>query len=62
LRIFNLLGQEVAVLVQTFQDRGSYVAQWNGRDRRGLVTPSGVYFYQLKTPAFTATRKLIVVE
>jgi subtilisin family serine protease len=62
LRIFNLLGQEVAVLVQGVQNRGSYAVQWNGRDRRGLAAPSGVYFYQLKTPTFTATRKLIVVE
>ncbi|MGH7449889.1 MAG: S8 family serine peptidase [bacterium] len=62
LRIFNLLGQEVAVLVQGAQNRGSYVVQWDGRDRRGLAAPSGVYFYQLKTPNFTATRKLIVVE
>jgi subtilisin family serine protease len=62
LRIFNLLGQEVAVLVRGVQNRGSYAVQWDGRDRRGLAAPSGVYFYQLKTPGFTATRKLIVVE
>jgi subtilisin family serine protease len=62
LRIFNLLGQEIAVLLQGTQNRGSYAVQWDGRDRRGLAAPSGVYFYQLKTPNFTATRKLIVVE
>ncbi|MGH7596566.1 MAG: T9SS type A sorting domain-containing protein, partial [bacterium] len=62
LRIFNLLGQEVAVLVQGVQNIGSYSVQWNGRDRRGLAAPSGVYFYQIKTPNFTATRKLILVE
>lgn len=62
LRLFNLLGQEVAVLVQGIQNSGSYAVQWNGRDRRGLAAPSGVYFYQIKTPNFTATRKLIVVE
>ncbi len=62
LRLFNLLGQEVAVLASGVQSPGSYVVQWNGRDHRGAVVPSGVYFYQLKTPNFTATRKLIVVE
>ncbi len=62
LRIFNLLGQEIAVLVQGVQNSGSYAVQWNGRDRRGLAAPSGVYFYQIKTPNFTATRKLILVE
>jgi subtilisin family serine protease len=62
LRIFNLLGQEVAMLVQRTQNSGSYAVQWNGLDRRGVAVPSGVYFYQIKTPNFTATRKLIVVE
>lgn len=62
LRIFNVLGQEVAVLVRRAQNPGGYAVQWNGLDRRGVAVPSGVYFYQLKTPGFTATRKLIVVE
>jgi len=62
LRIFNLLGQEVAVLVQGLQTRGSYAIKWDGLNSRGLAVPAGVYFYQLRTPNFTATRKLIVVE
>ena len=62
LRIFNLLGQEVAVLVQRWQNRGSYTAPWDGRDQRGLAVPAGVYFYQLRAPGFSATKKLIVVE
>ncbi|MCG3121197.1 MAG: hypothetical protein ALAOOOJD_04197 [bacterium] len=62
MRIFNLLGQEVAVLVQRFQDRGRYTVQWNGRNQRGLAVPAGVYFYQLRAPNFSATRKLLVVE
>jgi serine protease len=62
LRLFNLLGQEVAVLVQNFQNRGHYAVQWDGRDRRGLAVPAGVYFYQLHAPNFSATRKLVVVQ
>jgi hypothetical protein len=62
LRIFNLLGQEVAMLVQGVQNRGNYAVQWDGRDRRGVAVPAGVYFYQLRAPNFSATRKLIVVE
>ena len=62
LRIFNLLGQEVAVLVQRLQNRGRYAVQWDGRDRRGLAVPAGVYFYQLRAPGFSATRKMMVVE
>ena len=62
LRVYNLLGQEVAVLVQRWQNRGRYTAPWDGRDQRGLAVAAGVYFYQLRAPNFSATRKLIVVE
>jgi hypothetical protein len=62
LRVFNLLGQEVAVLVRNFQNRGRYTVQWDGHDRRGLAVPAGVYFYQFHAPNFSATRKLIVVQ
>ncbi|MDZ7289833.1 MAG: S8 family serine peptidase [candidate division KSB1 bacterium] len=62
LRIFNLLGQEVATLAQGYRNRGNYVLHWDGRDRRGLLVPSGVYFYRLQTKDFTTTKKLIVVD
>ena len=62
LRVFNLLGQETAVLVQGLQNRGRHTAPWDGLDQRGLAVPAGVYFYQLRAPNFTATRKLIIVE
>ena len=62
LRIFNLLGQEVATLVKSFQTRGSYSIKWDGRGQRGIAAPAGVYFYQLRAPNFSATRKLIIVE
>jgi hypothetical protein len=62
LRLFNLLGQEIAVLVKRFHNHGNYAVQWDGRDKKGLSVPAGVYFYQLQMKDFTATRKLIVVE
>jgi subtilisin family serine protease len=62
LRIFNLLGQEVVVLARGFQQSGNHLVQWDGRDRRGLLVPAGVYFYQLRARDFTATRKMIVLE
>lgn len=57
LKVFNLLGREVATLVDKRQDAGSYAVDW---DAAGL--PSGVYFYKLESGSFTETRKLMLVR
>lgn len=48
LRIFNLLGQEVARLVDQVLDAGVHNVNWDGRNQSGQVMSSGVYFYILQ--------------
>ncbi len=57
LKIFNVLGQKVATLVNGEMKAGSHQAQW---DARGLA--SGVYLYQLRSGNFLETRKLILLR
>jgi hypothetical protein len=57
LSVYNLLGQEVATLVNTEQEPGRYNVKF---DASGL--PSGVYFYTLQTPYFTKTNKMVLVK
>jgi Zn-dependent metalloprotease len=47
LRVYTLLGREVALLQSGVQDAGYHVARWNGRDRSGSQLASGVYFYRI---------------
>ena len=60
--IYNLLGQKIAILVEGTLAAGTHTLTWNGRDSRGLQLPSGVYFYSLKTPNFTATKRMILMK
>lgn len=64
LKVFDVLGNEVATLVDEKKSAGSYRVSF---DATGLA--SGVYFYQLKAgsplnsePAFIVTKKMIVVQ
>jgi hypothetical protein len=57
LTVYNLLGQEVATLVNAEQEPGRYSINF---DASGL--PSGVYFYTLQTPYFTKTNKMVLVK
>lgn len=55
LKVFNLLGQEVATLADGVLDAGMYRVQWNASG-----VSSGVYFCRMQSGSFTQTRKLVV--
>jgi beta-glucosidase-like glycosyl hydrolase len=57
LKVYDLLGREVASLIEQRQDAGRYQVQFNAT---GLV--SGVYFCRLQTESLAATRKLILLR
>jgi predicted outer membrane repeat protein len=57
LKIFDVLGKEVATLVNEFKSAGKYEVEFNAMD-----LPSGVYFCQLKAENFTRTKKMIFLK
>ena len=57
LQIFNILGQEIALLVDEIQNVGSYKINW----KPGKVT-SGVYFYRLTTPSQGVVKKMLLIR
>jgi len=63
LSVYNLLGQEVKVLVDKELPAGTYSARWEGTDAQGNRLVSGVYFYRMVTKSgYTATRKMILLK
>jgi lysophospholipase L1-like esterase len=54
LKVFNVVGIEVAQLVGDVCDGGAYVAEFNADD-----LPLGVYFYVMRSGNFSASRKVI---
>ena len=57
LKVFDVLGREVATLVNEKKDAGSYSVRFSGA---GLS--SGVYLYRLQAGEFTQTRKLMLLK
>jgi hypothetical protein len=62
LKVYNILGQEVAQLVNETKNAGKYQVNWNGTDNAGNKVTSGVYIYNLKANDFTSTRKMILTK
>jgi hypothetical protein len=60
LRIYDVSGRLVNVLADgRSMEGGTHAIQWNGTDETGRRVASGVYFYQLHTEDFQATRRMV---
>ena len=60
--IYNVLGREVATLVDEYYEAGYHELTWDGRDRSGRDTASGIYFYRLRTDSHQAQKKMLLVR
>ena len=63
LKIYDILGNEVATLVDEYKSPGSYEVEFNaGSLLPGGSLTSGVYFYQLRSGNFIETKKLTLLK
>jgi serine protease AprX len=61
LKIYDITGRLVKVLIDEPQEPGVYQVQWNGRIGVSPVR-SGIYFYRLQSTDFKATKKLVILK
>jgi hypothetical protein len=61
LKIYNLLGSEVATLVDEYMEAGNYSVEFSTEDVKNSLG-SGVYIYTLKSGSFAQTRKMVVLK
>jgi len=57
LKVYDMLGKEVASLVNETKEAGTYSAKFDGSK-----LSSGIYFYTLQSGNFTATKKLTLMK
>ncbi len=66
-RIYNTHGQLMRELNLGIQVAGNYLsrdtaAYWDGRDERGELVSSGIYFYTLQAGSYQSTRRMLIVK
>ncbi|BDQ01495.1 T9SS type A sorting domain-containing protein [Ignavibacterium sp.] len=59
LKVYDMLGNEVATLVNEYKDAGSYQVTF---DSEKYNLPSGVYIYKLQAGNFVSTKKLSLIK
>ena len=57
LKVYDVLGNEVATLVNEEKPSGNYEISWSAANQ-----PSGVYFYRLKAGSFNQVKKMILLR
>lgn len=62
LKVFDVLGNEVATLVNEEKPAGEYKVEFEVGANRQFVLTSGVYFYQLTTENYIETKKMILAK
>jgi photosystem II stability/assembly factor-like uncharacterized protein len=57
LKVYDLLGREVATLVNEEKPAGEYEVEFDGTE-----LPNGIYFYQLRAGQYVKTKKMVVLK
>ena len=57
LSVYDVLGREVAVLVNEFKTSGSYEVSFSGDN-----LSTGVYYYRIDAGSFTDTKKMLMIK
>ncbi|MDH3252087.1 MAG: DUF5110 domain-containing protein, partial [Ignavibacteria bacterium] len=62
LAVYDVLGRFVTTLVDDMQERGEYEMTFDVRVGTSKGLTSGVYFFRMRTPQFTDTKKMIFLQ
>jgi hypothetical protein len=57
MKVYDILGKEVAELVNTDMEAGRYEVNWDGTN-----LASGIYFYRIETKDFTRVMKMVLLK
>jgi hypothetical protein len=62
LRIYDVSGKLIRVLVDERREAGRYTETWDGLDNKRVTVSSGVYFYSLISGSLRDTRKMVLMR
>jgi endonuclease I len=62
LNIYDVLGKEIATLVNEEQSAGNYEVEFNVANESLNIISSAVYFYRLQTGSFIGTKKMVYLK
>jgi hypothetical protein len=62
LKVFSILGQEVATLIDGARPAGAHRVMWGSKSASGVQVASGVYVYQITAGSFVDSKKMVLIR
>lgn len=62
LKVYDVLGNEIATLVDEFREAGRYEVEFNVAHESIRAMASGIYFYMLQAGSFIETKKMVLIK
>jgi flagellar hook capping protein FlgD len=62
IRVYNMLGQEIAILLNEEVNAGVYNVTWNGVDNSGVKVATGTYIYRVVAGSNIITKKMMLLK
>ena len=62
IRIYDVSGRLVRILIDEIRDAGSYETVWDGTNDGGRATASGIYFCRMEAPDYERTLKMVLLR
>jgi hypothetical protein len=60
--VYNVLGQEVASLLDDVVTAGYHTIEWNAQTSTGVGASSGIYFVRMTSGTFSSMRKIMLMK
>ena len=60
--IYNVLGQKIRTLLDRREPVGCRRIMWDGKNDRGEIVSSGIYFYRIETEGFIQAKKMLLLK
>ena len=61
-KVYDMLGQEVATLFDASQESGEHSVVWNGKNKAGATVASGLYLYRIQTGNAVLVEKMLFAK
>ncbi|HSG28520.1 MAG TPA: FlgD immunoglobulin-like domain containing protein [Candidatus Krumholzibacterium sp.] len=62
INVYDVTGRHIATLLDEYRDAGIHRVMWDGRNDKGGIVASGVYYYSLVTKDESITRKMVLLR
>jgi flagellar hook assembly protein FlgD len=62
LKVYDILGKEIEILVDDQLPIGSYTTNWDGRNSAGRQVGSGTYFLRLQSGGHTIVKRMLLLR